>query len=209
MWVGLALCRSPESWSGIIGAQSGSLPYEPQKERGQAGVLLRLALRSRAFSLCWLLSFYMPVIWGEKWRGMQKLGLPLIESHSKRSGGLDSGLCGSPWPCRWYDPGPYSLIGYMCRAGVTVWSVHSFSLLVWPRSSPQWFIFQSWFLAVSSQCPLVRGFTVSCDGKKSWRWKVKIVCMYDRAWCSDVHDSRLLVKWCTHLGCFILWLKYM
>lgn len=53
--------------------------------------------------------FLHAVIWGEKWRGMQKLGLSLIESHSKHSGGLGSGFCGSLWPCRWYGSGPYSL----------------------------------------------------------------------------------------------------
>lgn len=50
--------------------------------------------------------------------GMQKLGLSLIESHSKHSGGLGSGLCGSPWPCRWYGSGPFSLSS---GTGVTVW----------------------------------------------------------------------------------------
>lgn len=44
---------------------------------------------------------------------------------------------------------------------------------------------------------VVKGFTVSCDGKKSGSWKVKIECMYDMYACMTEHD----VLMCVTAGC--------
>lgn len=96
MSAGLAL------WPGVLKAGQGQLGdkvtlyhMNPRRKGGKN------SSEEQDLQPLLIVVFLHAVIWGEKWRGMQKLGLSLIESHSKHSGGLGSGLCGSPRPCRW------------------------------------------------------------------------------------------------------------